>query len=123
LTVPIGTPSASHDFSTGIERIFQKIAPELNGGIPAGPAWHRELLENMTLDLPGIRPPVISRATADGLAEFLRFRHLFRSLYGFELQWPRLHALVRRLPAAWRAVEADLQGFLAFLDSAAQSRS
>jgi hypothetical protein len=54
-----------HDFYTGIERIFEKIAPELNGGVPAGTAWHRELLENMTLDLPGVRPPVITRKTAD----------------------------------------------------------
>ena len=41
-----------HDFYTGIERIFEKIAPELNGGVPAGSAWHRELLESMALDIP-----------------------------------------------------------------------
>jgi hypothetical protein len=116
-----GIGDVVHDFYTGAERVFETIAPELNGGIPAGPAWHRELLESMTLDLPSIRPPVITRATAGKLAEFLRFRHLFRNLYGFELEWPRLQALVARLPDAWRALDADLRRFLGFLDAAASS--
>lgn len=108
-----------HDFYTGIEHVFERLAPELNGGLPAGSAWHRELLSNMTLDLPGIRPPVIRIETAQALEEFLRFRHLFRNLYGFELDWPRLHRLLERLPRAWAAVDADLERFLAFLDAAA----
>lgn len=110
-----------HDFYTGAERIFEKIAPELNGGLPAGPAWHRELLRNMTLDLPRIRPPVITRETARLLEEFLRFRHLFRSVYGFELEWPRLRALLERLPTAWGALHRDLERFVGFLAEAAQS--
>jgi hypothetical protein len=75
----------------------------------------------MSLDLPNVQPPVITRATAAMLAEFLRFRHLFRNLYGFELEWPRLRALLARLPDAWRALEADLRHFLRFLDVAARS--
>ena len=114
------TPNRWYDSSVS-ERIFEKIAPELNGGIPAGPACHRELVESMTLDLPNIRPPVISPSTARALAEFLRFRHLFRNLYGFELEWPRLRALLARLPDAWRALESDLRTFLEFLDAAARS--
>ncbi len=108
-----------HDFYTGIERIFERIAPELNGGLPLGPAWHRELLENMTLDLPGIRPPLLRPDTARVLDEFLRFRHVFRSVYGFEIEWPKLQGLLQRLPTAWEAVRADLGRFLAFLDAAA----
>jgi HepT-like protein len=77
------------------------------------------LLSNMTLDLPAIRPPVLRVETAQALEEFLRFRHLFRNLYGFELEWPRLHRLLERLPEAWAAVDADLERFLAFLDAAA----
>jgi hypothetical protein len=107
-----------HDFYTGIERLFQKIAPELNGGLPAGGTWHREALENMTLDLPGIRPPVLSYDTARQLDELLRFRHLFRCVYGYELEWPKLRGLLERAAPAWRSVEADMRQFLAFLDAA-----
>jgi hypothetical protein len=107
-----------HDFYTGAERIFVKIAPELNGGVPAGVSWHRELLDNMALDLPGIRPALLRRETVRALEEFLRFRHLFRNVYGFELEWPRLRALARRVPAVWRLLEADLERFLRFLGAA-----
>ncbi|MBI3183705.1 MAG: hypothetical protein HYZ28_16325 [Myxococcales bacterium] len=109
-----------HDFYTGAERIFEKIAPELNGGVPAGHAWHRELLENMTLDLPSVRPPVLGRATAAALEEFLRFRHRFRNLYGFELEWRKLKPLVEAMPGVWALVRSDLERFLAFLDAAAK---
>jgi hypothetical protein len=105
-----------HDFYTGMERIFEKIAPELNGGIPAGSAWHRELLESMALDLPTIRPPVIGRDTLRILGEYLRFRHLFRNVYGFELEWVRLQPLLARLPKAWVTFQTDLLRFLEFLD-------
>ena len=114
-----GIGAILHDFYTGIEHIFETIAPELNGGRPAGEAWHRELLTNMTLDLPGVRPPVLRQETAHALDEFLRFRHLFRNVYGFELEWARVRSLLERLPGAWSQVEADLDRFQGFLDAAA----
>ena len=114
-----GIGAIIHDFYTGIEHLFETLAPELNGGVPAGAAWHREILSNMTLDLPGVRPPLLAVDTARALEEFLRFRHLFRNLYGFELKWPRLRTLLARLPTAWSAVDADLDRFLTFLDTAA----
>jgi len=43
-----GIGAILHDFYTGIEHVFETIAPELNGGLPAGEAWHRELLTSMT---------------------------------------------------------------------------
>ncbi len=106
-----------HDFYTGIERIFEKIAPDLNGGMPAGPSWHRELLQNMTLDLPGIRPPLLRAETARKLDRFLRFRHLFRNVYGGEMEWPEVRALLEQLAAAWREADADIGRFLEFLDA------
>ena len=116
-----GIGAILHDFYTGIEHIFETIAPELNGGRPAGDAWHRELLTDMTLDLPRVRPPLLREETAHALDEFLRFRHLFRNVYGFELEWPRVRTLLAALPRAWSSVEADLERFLAFLDEAASA--
>jgi HepT-like protein len=120
LLVLRGIGAILHDFYTAIEHLFEKIAPELNGGLPAGPAWHRELLDNMTLDLPGVRPPLLSAETAHALEEFLRFRHLFRNLYGFELEWSRIRSLLEKLPETWSAVEADIERFVGFLDAAGE---
>lgn len=116
-----GIGAILHDFYTGIEHVFETIAPELNGGLPAGESWHRELLTSMTLDLPGIRPALIRKETARLLDEFLRFRHLFRNLYGFELEWPRVRELLTRLPAVWSEVDEDLARFSEFLDAAAET--
>jgi hypothetical protein len=60
----------------------------------------------------------LRRETANALEELLRFRHLFGNLYGFELEWPRLRALLRRVPGVWRALRRDLEAFVRFLDAA-----
>lgn len=49
-------------------RLAQEIeAEELNGGVPRSEQWHRQLLLDMTLDLPSVRPAVVSRAFVDWL--------------------------------------------------------
>ena len=49
-----------HGFYTGVERIFQVIANQIDYRKPTGDKWHSELLEQMSVDLPGIRQAVIS---------------------------------------------------------------
>jgi hypothetical protein len=112
-----GIGNIVHDFYTGAEHAFEKISAELDGGIPSGGAWHRELLASMALNLPTLRPPVITGSTVRLLEEFLRFRHLFRNVYGFELEWERMKPLLARMGSAWAGFDADLTAFLAFLDS------
>ena len=86
--------SILHDFYTGIEKIFESIAKEIDNRIPMGEEWHSELLRQMTLDIPGLRPPVITANTEKKLREYLGFRHLFRKRYGFELDWQKLKKLL-----------------------------
>lgn len=117
-----GVGAILHDFYTGVERILERVAAELEGGLPAGPGWHRDLLQAASIDLPGIRPRVLAPSTVASLDEFLRFRHLFRNLYGFELEWGRLRPLLERVAGAWPSVQTDLDVFLAFLDSLASDR-
>jgi len=54
--------SIFHDFYTAVERAMRLVAEELNGGVPKGDQWHKQLLIDMTLDLEGIRPPIFSMA-------------------------------------------------------------
>jgi hypothetical protein len=58
-----------HDFCTGPERIFSHIATDVDQNVPTGPDWHRELPRQMTIELPGIRPSVLSMATARDVDE------------------------------------------------------
>lgn len=52
-----------HGFYSGTERLFEWIARQIDSSLPQGVAWHRELLQQMTLNVPDVRPPVIQPAT------------------------------------------------------------
>ena len=107
--------SVLHDFYTGTERIFTKIASELNGGIPNTQQWHTELLHDMSLHLEEIRPPVITTELRDALVPFLRFRHLFRNLYGFSLDPRRLGELADVFPAVLDQLRREIKTFTSWL--------
>lgn len=100
--------SLLHDFYTGVENIFHAIATTIDESIPTGMGWHVDLLNQMTLEIENIRTHVISKNTAKMLEEYLRFRHLFRKRYGFELEWPQIKTLLKRMPAVYEAVKDDL---------------
>ena len=111
--------SILHDFYMGVERIFVRIAEELEGGLPNGASWHRELLNDMSMELDGIRPAVISEALRDRLDEYLRFRHLFRNIYAFHLDKVRLTELIKGLEEVFIDFQGAIQEFNQFLTTIA----
>ena len=40
-----------HSFYSGVERLFELIARHVDGALPAGETWHRDLLQQMAQDL------------------------------------------------------------------------
>jgi len=90
--------SILHDFYNSVERIFLIIAKELNGKIITSNHWHKQLLYQMTIAVKDLRPSIISKKLASELDEYLAFRHLFRNIYGFELDSKRLDDLTERFP-------------------------
>jgi len=86
-----------HDVYSGFERIFKQIAATVDGNIPDNAEWHRELLEQMGLDLPKVRPPVLSSESIKLLDEYLRFRHVVRNVYTFSFDPERIGRLVKGL--------------------------
>ena len=107
--------SILHDFYCGVERVFVRIASELNGGVPRAEQWHRELVRNMTLEIPEVRPAVLDPALAEALGAYLRFRHLFRNVYGSVIEAERLHPLEERLPATLAAFRERIRAFLSWM--------
>lgn len=110
-----------HGFYSGAERILEWVARQVDGSLPQGPAWHRELLGQMTLDVPGVRPPVLQKATAKQLEEYLGFRHVVRNLYVWELDTTKVKRLIKHLPSTIQAMEKDLAAFGRFLDAASRA--
>ncbi len=71
----------------------------------------------MASPVAGIRLPVISKDLAATLDEYLGFRHVFRNIYGFELERERLRRLAQGLEATAQRVEEELRSFAAWLKS------
>ena len=107
--------SILHDFYSGVERVFVRIAGELNGGVPQAERWHQELLGDMVLEIPKVRPAVIDARLAKDLSEYLRFRHVFRNVYGSGLETDRLQTLADRLPATLAAFRERIGAFLSWM--------
>ena len=107
--------SILHDYYTGLEKIFRLIALELDGDLPSGEDWHKRLLDRMAGEIEDLRPPVIDGGLKEQLAEYLRFRHLFRHMYGFELRWTRCKPLVQKLPQIHRKITTAFDEFEDFL--------
>jgi len=106
-----------HDVYSGFERVFKQIAATIDGSVPGSPEWHRELLEQMGLDLPKVRPPVLSNESIRSLDEYLRFRHVVRNVYTFSFDPERIGRLVTELEPVFEHVRQELLAFADFLET------
>ena len=109
--------SVIHDFYTGVEKIFRRIATRVDQDLPTGEDWHVQLLQRMSVPLEEIRPQVIDEPLERNLEEYLRFRHLFRNIYGFELRWERCQPLTERLHETFADLKEQIGHFKDFLGS------
>ncbi len=112
--------SILHDFYNGVENTFSRVAQELNGGLPAGEDWHRQLLVDMAAEIEGVRPPVISKTLKKELQRYLGFRHIFRHIYGFSLEKERIKELCEMVSPVLGSLERDLVRFCKYLDTLSQ---
>ena len=90
-----------------MEDVFASIAANIDGDVPKGENWHRELLDQMTAPLADVRPPVIDAKLRIELDELRRFRHVVRHGYGARLNKPRVEEhFLSLLTAHARLIEA-----------------
>lgn len=106
-----------HGFYSGLERLFELIARQVDSSLPEGAAWHRDLLQQMAQDLPESRPAVISQENAEILDEFRRFRHLVRNMYTINLTPIKMEGLLQILPDFWPKLRAELLAFAYYLEA------
>ena len=109
-------------FYQGVERIFEAIGKLIDTNVPVGEGWHKALLSQMTDEVPGVRPAVISPNTRDVLDDFRKFRHIARNIYAFNLDVARLRILVDKLPEAVERICEDLFVFVGFLKKSVTSK-
>lgn len=108
-----------HDFYAGLERVFHYIASHVEQSAPTGGEWHRELLRQMNVEAPGVRPAVLSVESVEALDEYLRFWHVVRNVYTFSFDPERIERLVGRIRACFEQVRSELFTFARFVERVA----
>ncbi len=104
-----------HGFYAGMERAFEDIAQTMSETLPSGSHWHQNLLLQMSSEIPGVRPRVITPQTRYCLDEYRQFRHVVRNVYTFNFRSSAIQSLVADLRACLNAVKQDMQQFMQFL--------
>lgn len=105
-----------HSLFTAFENIFSNIAKAFENQV-SKESWHREVLQRMRLDLTPLRPAVIDAEAYEKLDELRRFRHVFRTSYGMDLDPLRLRVVLQRALELKPLYSAQIERFLEFLQS------
>lgn len=105
-----------HHFYSGAEQIFERIAVQIDGGVPAGEHWHKFLLRSMNRANEGIRPAVIDDELWVWLEDYRDFRHFFRHAYRKDLEWYKLLPHVDAMPKINEMLHAQLDIFFRALE-------
>ncbi len=105
-----------HGLYSGLERIFEVIALNVDGRKPEGGNWHQELLRQMSTEILEMRPAVISESCYEALNEYRGFRHVVRNIYTYIFDRVKMRKLVEKTPGLFSQVRAELLAFADFLE-------
>jgi len=84
-----------HSLYCAFEDLFKIVSNYFENSIANKKAYHRELLKMMRIEIPGIRPALLSEYSFILLDELRAFRHYFRHAYNYELDIIRLKNLLK----------------------------
>lgn len=105
-------------FYTGVEKMFEQIARTIDQSLmKQSDRWHQELLDQMQVAVPGIRPPVINQTLREQLKQYLSFRHVVRSNYTHRLDPSLIAETLTSLPECYTNLQQAIDQFCQFLVS------
>ena len=105
-----------HDFYNGLERIFERIAENIDEIKPEGLNWHQEILRQMVIEIPKVRPAVISQDLREELDKYRAFRHIVRNIYAHNFRIDKIKDLMANIDKVLNKLEENLQAFCEFLE-------
>ena len=112
-----------HQLYTATESIHERIVRLLDGAVPTGERWHHDLLTRVGIEVPGVRPAVLTSVTRARLARLLRFRHFFRHAYRIDLLSEEVLSTAAGIEQTVSDYDQELQTFCRHLELAAQAQA
>lgn len=106
---------ALHHAFGAIEAALARVARLLEGSLPQGSDWHQQLLVTMALEIPTVRPAVLSAESSIGLRKLLAFRHFFRHAYSVDWDGEQLASLCDTALQLRAPLDRDLDALDVFL--------
>lgn len=106
-----------HNLYNAFEDLFLEISKTFENRIENSTFFHKELLRKMTLEIPGIRPKVISKESFLILSELRGFRHIFRHAYTYEIIPEKVEGLKNKIIENWDLIIKDITNFKNWLKS------
>ena len=105
-----------HNLYCAFEDLFIEIAKTFENRIEDPSRYHRELLKRMSLDIPMIRPHLLSKESLKVLDELRKFRHLFRHAYTYDLDSQKTKVIKSLIVSNYKKILTDLEQFEEFLE-------
>jgi len=102
-----------HNFYNACENIFLNIAKTFENNIDPQ-EWHKCILKRMKLEIEDIRPAVISDPLHKALDDFRAFRHIFRHVYFYELDWEKEKIVADKFQYAVGQFNKEITQFIGF---------
>ena len=102
------------DYYTCLETLFLRVSQFFENNLRKE-KWHADLLERMTLQVEGVREPVISDHTQAILSELMKFRHFRRYYFELNYDWDKLGYLQKKFGEVRDLIPAELTTFKTFV--------
>lgn len=112
-----------HGYYTAFETLCERIARQLDENVPGGPTWQTELLAQMQVEIPGLRPRLIAADVLEDLHELRKFRHFFRNAYVLDFDPILIDAHAERVRRIHDAIASGVATFRAHIDQLLQTLS
>lgn len=110
-----------HNLYSAVEDLFEEVASTFENRVGDTGMYHRELLQRMSIEVPTIRPRLLSPQSTALLDELRAFRHVFRHSYTYGLDPDRIAKLREKVLTGWETVEEDIARFEGFLKEQLQT--